>query len=60
MDRPQEEGALGETLSRINGVGLPLDVTAADAPTRVVQECGTRFGGLDIVVNNAGITRDKT
>jgi 3-oxoacyl-[acyl-carrier protein] reductase len=60
MDRPQEEGALGETLAKINGVGLPLDVTAADAPQRVVQECGERFGGLDIVVHNAGITRDKT
>jgi len=60
MDRPQEEGALGETLARINGVGLPLDVTAADAPLRVVKECESRFGGLDIVVHNAGITRDKT
>lgn len=60
MDRPQEEGALGETVSRINGVGLPLDVTAPDAPMRVVKECETRFGGLDIVVHNAGITRDKT
>jgi len=60
MDRPQEEGALGGTLSRINGVGLPLDVTAADAPMRVVKECESRFGGLDIVVHNAGITRDKT
>jgi 3-oxoacyl-[acyl-carrier protein] reductase len=60
MDRPQEEGALGDTLAKINGVGLPLDVTAADAPARVAKECGDRFGGLDIVVHNAGITRDKT
>ncbi|MGH8442881.1 MAG: 3-oxoacyl-ACP reductase [Nevskiaceae bacterium] len=60
MDRPQEEGALGAMLSKINGVGLPLDVTAADAPARVVSECQSRFGGLDIVVHNAGITRDKT
>jgi 3-oxoacyl-[acyl-carrier protein] reductase len=60
MDRPQEEGALGETMSRVGGVGLPLDVTAADAPARIVQECGGRYGGLDIVVHNAGITRDKT
>lgn len=60
MDRPQEEGALGETLARIHGVGLPLDVTAPDAPMRVVKECEARFGGLDVVVHNAGITRDKT
>jgi 3-oxoacyl-[acyl-carrier protein] reductase len=60
MDRPQEEGALGETLSRFNGVGLPLDVTARDAAQRVQKECLQRFGGLDIVVHNAGITRDKT
>jgi 3-oxoacyl-[acyl-carrier protein] reductase len=60
MDRPQEEGALGETLAKINGVGLPLDVTAPDAPARVVKECTARFGGLDVVVHNAGITRDKT
>lgn len=60
MDRPQEEGALGETVSRIQGIGLPLDVTAADTPARIVEECMQRFGGLDIVVHNAGITRDKT
>lgn len=60
MDRPQEEGALGGTVSRINGVGLPLDVTAPETPARIVEECVQRFGGLDIVVHNAGITRDKT
>jgi len=60
MDRPQEEGALGDTLAKINGVGLPLDVTAPDAPARIAKECGDRYGGLDIVVHNAGITRDKT
>ena len=60
MDRPQEEGALGDTLAKINGVGLPLDVTAPDAAQKLVQETMKRFGGLDIVVHNAGITRDKT
>jgi 3-oxoacyl-[acyl-carrier protein] reductase len=60
MDRPQEEGALGDMMSRINGVGLPLDVTAPDAAARIVSECSGRFGALDIVVHNAGITRDKT
>ena len=60
MDRPQEEGALGATLSKLNGVGLTLDITAANAAQRIIQECGERFGGLDIIVHNAGITRDKT
>lgn len=60
VDRPQEEGALGATLSRLNGVGLALDVTAADAGARIIAQSQERFGGLDIVIHNAGITRDKT
>ena len=59
IDRPQEEGALGETLSKIDGYGLPLDITAPDAPSRIARELSSRFGGADIVVHNAGITRDK-
>lgn len=59
IDRPQEEGPLGETLAAINGFGLPLDITAADAPLRIAKELADRFGGADIVVHNAGITRDK-
>jgi 3-oxoacyl-[acyl-carrier protein] reductase len=59
MDRPAEEGALGATLAPLNGVGLALDVTAPDAGERLATELQTRFGGADIVVHNAGVTRDK-
>jgi 3-oxoacyl-[acyl-carrier protein] reductase len=59
IDRPQEEGVLGQTLAAFNGLGLPLDITAADAPARIAEELQERFGGADIVVHNAGITRDK-
>lgn len=55
MDRPQEEGALAETMSRIGGRGLALDVTAKDAAERILAECGP----LDVIVHNAGVTRDK-
>jgi 3-oxoacyl-[acyl-carrier protein] reductase len=55
MDRPQEEGALGETMSRIGGRGLALDVTAKDAGDRIRAECGP----LDVIIHNAGVTRDK-
>ena len=34
--------------------GLPLDVTDRDQASKVVQEAGTRFGGVDVLVNNAG------
>ncbi len=59
MDHPSAEGALGETMGRVGGVGLALDVTAPDAPQRIAAEVGQNFGGLDVVVHNAGITRDK-
>ena len=34
------------------------DVSEAEAATAAVKECITRFGGLDVLVNNAGITAD--
>jgi len=55
VDRPAEEGALGLTMSRIGGRGLALDVTAPDAGERLATEVGK----IDIVVHNAGVTRDK-
>ena len=55
VDRPQEEGALGETMSRISGRGLALDVTDPTAASTIARECGA----LDVIVHNAGVTRDK-
>lgn len=60
IDRPQEEAALGATLAAFDGYGLPLDITAADAPQRIGEELEKQFGGADIFIHNAGITRDKT
>jgi 3-oxoacyl-[acyl-carrier protein] reductase len=59
MDRPAEEGALGATLAPLGGVGLALDVTDPAAPQRLAEELQKQFGGADIVVHNAGVTRDK-
>lgn len=58
IDRPEEEGALGQTLSAIGGRGLALDITSSEAPARIAEEL-TRLGGAGLVVHNAGITRDK-
>ncbi len=38
-------------------VGVTADVTGADARDRVVTTAIDRFGRLDVLVNNAGITR---
>ncbi|WP_181008336.1 SDR family oxidoreductase [Sphingomonas montanisoli] len=35
------------------------DVTDWDATKRIVEQTVERFGGLDVVVNNAGIVRDR-
>jgi 3-oxoacyl-[acyl-carrier protein] reductase len=59
LDHPAQEGALGETLAALGGQGLALDVTAADAASRIRAEVGRQFGGLDLIVHNAGVTRDK-
>ena len=50
--------ALAKVANSIGGTALQLDVTAEDAGSRIVAHCA-RFDGIDIVVHNAGITRDK-
>ncbi len=59
LDRVEEEAHLAATLSPINGTGITIDITEPDAPQRIADELGDRFGGVDVVVHNAGITRDK-
>ncbi|HEY0062791.1 MAG TPA: 3-oxoacyl-ACP reductase [Telluria sp.] len=46
--------------SEIGGVALQADIAAPETAAQVTQFCLNRFGGLDIVVHNAGITRDRT
>src|SRR5918996_849121 len=42
------------------GMELALDVTDPEAPRTIASHLAREHGGADIVVNNAGITRDKT
>jgi 3-oxoacyl-[acyl-carrier protein] reductase len=55
--------AAGESLTTVaNDIGastLAVDIAADDAPARIGAHLRQRFGGVDIVVHNAGITRDK-
>ena len=58
-DIPAAGEALSETANKVKGTALPLDVTADDAGKTIAEHVLERHGGLDIIVNNAGITRDK-
>lgn len=60
LDVPQAGEALSKVANRIGGLSLQLDITAADAPRTLAEYLSSRFGGVDIVVHNAGVTRDKT
>jgi 3-oxoacyl-[acyl-carrier protein] reductase len=42
------------------GMELALDVTDPEAPRTIASHLAREHGGADIVVHNAGITRDKT
>jgi 3-oxoacyl-[acyl-carrier protein] reductase len=60
LDVPAQGDALTEVANRIEGSTLQLDITAADAPRRLAGHLKERHGGVDVVVHNAGVTRDKT
>ena len=58
------EDALAETVAAIQAtgaeaLGLACDVTDSDRVAATVKEVVDTWGGLRIVVNNAGITRDN-
>jgi 3-oxoacyl-[acyl-carrier protein] reductase len=59
VDVPAAGEGLSAVANEVGGTALQLDLTAPDAPQRLVDLVRARFGRLDIVVHNAGITRDK-
>jgi 3-oxoacyl-[acyl-carrier protein] reductase len=59
IDVPQAASELQAVTSELGGDHLTLDITTKDAPQRIAQHVKEKFGGVDIVVHNAGITRDK-
>jgi 3-oxoacyl-[acyl-carrier protein] reductase len=60
LDIPAQGADLSKVANRIGGSALQLDITAADAPAKLAEYLSSRHDGVDVVVHNAGITRDKT
>lgn len=60
VDIPAAGEGLAETANEVKGSSLPLDVTAPDAAEKIRTHAEERHGGkVDIIVHNAGVTRDK-
>lgn len=60
LDHPSAASAGGELARELGGEFLALDLSQASAATTLAAELQQRQLRLDVVVHNAGITRDKT
>jgi len=58
VDRPGDEETLVAAAEDIGGIAVPCDVTASDAADVLAQALPA--GGLDLLIHNAGVTRDRT
>ncbi|WP_298989744.1 3-oxoacyl-ACP reductase FabG [uncultured Pseudokineococcus sp.] len=54
-----ERAAADLTATGARALGLAVDVTDADAVAGGVERVVAELGGLDVAVNNAGVTRDN-
>ena len=59
LDVPQQQADLQKVASEISGSVLTVDITSEDAG-KEIAEAAQKRGGLDAVIHNAGVTRDKT
>jgi 3-oxoacyl-[acyl-carrier protein] reductase len=60
LDVPAQGEALTAVANRVEGSAFQLDISADDAPQRLGEHLKERHDGVDVVVHNAGVTRDKT
>ena len=58
LDRPEDDGPLSQVAREVQGTVLLADVSAPSAPKVICDALSNR--GVDIVVHNAGVTRDRT
>jgi 3-oxoacyl-[acyl-carrier protein] reductase len=60
VDVPAMSDELASVTGRLGGSSLTADITDSDAPKQIASHLLDAHGGVDVVVHNAGITRDKT
>ncbi|WP_426995790.1 3-oxoacyl-ACP reductase [Pseudarthrobacter sp. N5] len=59
VDIPAAGDHLADVANEVRGTALQLDISREDAGQRIIDHAVERYGRLDIVIHNAGITRDK-
>ena len=59
VDVPAAGDHLATVANEVHGTALQLDISREDAGQRIIDHAVERHGRLDIVIHNAGITRDK-
>ncbi|HET8878240.1 MAG TPA: 3-oxoacyl-ACP reductase [Arthrobacter sp.] len=59
IDIPAAGDHLAAVANEVRGTALQLDISREDAGQRIIDHAVQRHGRLDIVIHNAGITRDK-
>jgi len=57
LDVPALSQDLLDVADRLEAESIEVDITDEDAPRRIADELS---GGVDVVVHNAGVTRDRT
>jgi 3-oxoacyl-[acyl-carrier protein] reductase len=57
LDVPALSNDLNGVAERLEAETIELDVTDADAPATIAERLS---GGVDLIVHNAGVTRDRT
>ncbi len=60
LDVPALGDDLRDLMDELDGSAFELDITDVDAGEQLVTHLTAAHGGVDVVVHNAGITRDKT
>ena len=60
LDVPGQAAELRAVTAAIGGSALSTDITNPDSPDTIATHLLEAHGGVDVVVHNAGVTRDKT
>jgi 3-oxoacyl-[acyl-carrier protein] reductase len=60
LDVPALEDDLRAVTSRLGGSAIALDITSKTAGDAIAEHLLSQHDGVDAVVHNAGVTRDKT